>query len=245
MLQVVNLSVLESRKIFKRRGIYIGLLLSILFASAIGYQAMLTPKTFNIRHVNAFFASVATIIIFIYSAKALGDEFDLKTSTQVFTSKVSRVKIVLSKLLSILVVGAILGVLNTVVSTVFKVALHDSVTLNVVLSDLWTNLYLYLIYSFVVGSFAFIISAIYLTSISGIVANFVGFMILPNVISLISSKMPSLDWITNRIPFYAADNMISSRVYGPYEIISLIVSGIIFITIAAIIVAKKDLRWCI
>lgn len=242
MLQVVNLSVLESRKIFKRRGIYIGLLLSILFASAIGYQATLTPKTFNIRHVNAFFANVATILLFIYSAKALGDEFDLKTSTQVFTSKVSRLKIVISKLLSILVLGVILGIVNTVVSSVFKVALHDSLTLNVVLNDLWINLYLYLIYSFVIGSFAFIITSIYLTSISGIVGNFVGFMILPNVIALISAKVPSLDWITNRIPFYAADNMISNRVYGPYEIMSLIVSGIIFITIAAIVVAKKDLR---
>lgn len=245
MLQVVNLSFLESKKIFKRRGIYIGIFLCILFASAIGYQAMLTPKNFGITHVNAFFASIATIVLFIYSAKTLGDEFDFKTSTQIFTSKVSRVKMIFAKLLSILTIGVILALANTVVSSIFKVALNQSLTLNVLINDLWVNLYIYLIYSFVVGSFTLIISSICLTSISGIIGSIGAFMLGPSVISLISSKAPSLDWITNRIPFYAADRMISSRVYGTYEVISLIVSGIIFITISCIIISKKDLRWWI
>ena len=107
-MKFLKLSLMELKKIFKAKGVYIGILIAVMFAVAIGIQAKISPASFNSNHVFSFFSSIANLVLIVYGAKSLADEFQIKTSTQLFTSKQSRATILLVKVMSIVLLSVIL-----------------------------------------------------------------------------------------------------------------------------------------
>ena len=113
-MKFLKLSLMELKKIFKAKGVYIGILIAVMFAVAIGIQAKISPASFNSNHVFSFFSSIANLVLIVYGAKSLADEFQIKTSTQLFTSKQSRATILLVKVMSIVLLSVILSVIGAI-----------------------------------------------------------------------------------------------------------------------------------
>ncbi len=241
-MKMIKLSFLELKKIFKNKGIYIGILIAIAFAVIIGLQAKAAPKSFNSKHVFSFYGCISNLVLIVFAAKSLADEFQLKTSTQIFTSKRSRTEIVISKVLSIVLLSLIIAVIGSIILIGFKIFLGEAMSINIALKDIWTEVYTFVVYAFVVSSFAVLVAVINLNTTSTIVMNFVAFWIAPNVISMFTSRYAKLEKIFNYIPFYSADSLTSYHNVQVMAVISIIAFGFIFLIASTITINKKDLR---
>lgn len=236
------LSTLELKKIFKNKGIYIGILLSSIFAIAIGMQAKISPTSFSSKHVFSFFASIANLVVIVYASKSLGDEFQLKTSTQLFTSKQSRANILISKALSLTLLAVILGIISAAILITFKFILNEPMTLQIGLNDLWIQIFTFVIYAFVVGTFASLITTINFNTTSTLVTTLSAFWIAPNIISMLIEKFPQAANILRMLPFYSADSLTSYHSVDSIGIIVLIAFGFIVFASNIKLISKMDLR---
>lgn len=241
-MKMIKLSFLELKKIFKNKGIYIGILIAIAFAVSIGLQAKAAPQSFNSKHVFSFYGCISNLVLIIFAAKSLADEFQLKTSTQIFTSKRSRTEIVVSKVLSIVLLSLIIAVIGSIILIGFKIFLGEAMSINIALKDIWTEVYTFVVYAFVVSSFAVLVAVINLNTTSTIVMNFVAFWIAPNVISMFTNRYAKLEKVFNYIPFYSADSLTSYHNVQVMAVISIIAFGFIFLIASTITINKKDLR---
>lgn len=242
MRKIVKLSIMELSKMFKTKGIYIGLLLAIGIATAIGIEAYFYPDMFDTSNVTAFYVVVTNIIIMVYSAKSFGDEFQLKISTQIFTSKLTREQVIIYKFISLLLLSFILVFIETVVFSVFKYILPGELTLEIVIQHMVQELFSFTVYTCVVSTFSILVSLVNFSTTSTLIASFGGFLILPNLLRLVIQKYPELEAIIQMIPFLSADELIASNQIGIMSLIILILCSITFFVMSIICIENKDLR---
>ncbi len=242
MGKFLKMSVMELGKIFRTKGIYIGIFIAMLFSTAIGIQAKITPQTFNSTHVYSFFSSICNLVLIVYGAKSLADEFQMKTSTQLFTSKQSRTKILLIKNMSMIFLALILAVIGTVILEVFKVVLGDNISASIVLRDLWTEVYTFVLYAFVISTFASFVTILSLNTTTAIVGTLAAFFLAPNIISMMMNKFPKMIKVLEIVPFYSADSLTNYHNVGTTGIIILVFFGVAFLLANITIMNRLDLR---
>ncbi|PRR83235.1 ABC transporter permease [Clostridium vincentii] len=242
MIKLFKLSVLELQKIFKTKGIYLGIVIAMLFSIAIGIQAKIAPESFNSKHVMSFFSTISNLVFMVYASKSLGDEFQLKTSTQLFTSKQSRVTIILSKILSIILLSLVMAIISAVIIILFKFVLKEQLTVTIVLSDLWVQIYTFAVYAFVVSTFAILVTTITLNTTSTIVTTLGAFFIAPSIIAMIIDKFPEFENELKLIPFYSADSLTAYHNVGLFGVILIIAFGIIVLISNIMLIKNMDLR---
>lgn len=241
-MKMIKLSILELKKLFKSKGIYIGILIAIAFAVAIGLQAKAAPQSFNSKHVFSFFGSISNLVLIVFASKSLADEFQLKTSTQIFTSKRSRSEIMICKVLSIVLLSLIMAIIGSALLIGFKVFLGESMSISIALKDIWTEIYTFVAYSFVVSTFAVLVSAINFNTTSTIVTSLAAFWIAPNIISMFTSRYEKLEKIFKFIPFYSADSLTSYHNVEAMAVLSTMAFGVIFLIASVATINNKDLR---
>ena len=237
-----KLSLLELKKIFMNKGIYCGILIACAFSIAIGMQARVAPDSFNSKHVFSFFASIANLVLIVYASKSLGDEFQLKTSTQLFTSSQSRVKILAGKILSLILLAVILGIISGAILVVFKFILKEEISLMIGLRDIWTQIYTYSIYAFVIGSFSLLVTTFNFNTTSTMVTTLGVFWIAPNIISLVIDRFPQAETLLRMLPFYSADALTSYHDITITALAILIIFGAAVFVSNVKIISKVDLR---
>ena len=237
-----KLALVELKKIFINKGIYIGIIIASLFSIIIGIQAKAAPESFNSKHVFSFFASIANLILIIYASKSLGDEFQLKTSTQLFTSSQSRGRILVGKMLSLIFLALILGIISAAILVPFKVILGEEMTFMIAINDVWTQIYTYVVYAFVVGSFALLVTTFNFNTTSTIVTTLAAFWIAPNIISLVIDRFPQTEKVLSMVPFCSADALTSYHSTTALTLAVLIVFGIVLFETNIKIINKIDLR---
>ena len=208
MNKLLKLSILEFRKMFKTTGIYIGIMIAIAFSVAIGIQARLAPEAFNSKHVFSFFSSIANLVLIVFAAKSLGDEFQLKTSTQLFTSKQPRALILLSRVLSIVFLGLVMAAISSGILITFKLLLNEPMTFSIALKDIWIQTYTFVVYAFVISTFAVLVTTVTLNTTTTMVTTLGAFWIAPNIISMIINKYPQYEKFLNLIPFLIKNNFV-------------------------------------
>ena len=241
-MKFLKLSLMELKKIFKAKGVYIGILIAVMFAVAIGIQAKISPASFNSNHVFSFFSSIANLVLIVYGAKSLADEFQIKTSTQLFTSKQSRATILLVKVMSIVLLSVILSVIGAILLITFKYILSEPLTIKIALKDLWVELYTFVIYGFVVSAFGSFVTMFTLNTATSIISTIAAFFIGPNIIAMIMDRYPDLVKILEIIPFYSADCLTSYHNVGILGVLVLILFGFIMFLTNTILMSKQDLR---
>ena len=90
MKKTIHITLLEFEKLWKKREFQLGLMMVLVMGGGMAYGAYTFPESFGVHNVIAFFGNFSSILIMFLAAKSLGEEFDLKTVTFVFTSRSSR-----------------------------------------------------------------------------------------------------------------------------------------------------------
>lgn len=240
MSNLVSLSLYEFRKIFQRIYIYFGLCFAVLASAAMVHLNIKAPGTFGLSNVYAVFANVAEYIIIVYGAKALGDDFHFRTVTMVFSNPTSRVKVLLSKLLSVMYLGFILALLSGITSLIAKPILGVEISALSILKDLCELCFVYVLYAFCVGSFTILAAILSKSVLVSVISGAIAFETLKGILRLWAEWKDLLE-VVRFIPFYAARDVLMFREYGIPEVIVLLVGGGIFLALAVATLNKKDI----
>ena len=92
MKKTIHITLLEFEKLWKKREFQLGLMMVLVMGGGMAYGAYTFPESFGVHNVIAFFGNFSSILIMFLAAKSLGEEFDLKTATFVFTSRSRRIQ---------------------------------------------------------------------------------------------------------------------------------------------------------
>jgi hypothetical protein len=225
--------------------IYLAMMVAIAFGAGIAYQGIQYPDIFQIRHVYALYASVAEITIFAFAAKALGDDFQYKTTTQLFDNAYPRYQVLLSKLFSLVMLGLCLGLVSTIISTIAKPFMGVEQTVAEMFTDAYTVWLIYFAVSFCVGSFILLVSIFTQNTVASFIGCVAGFWIAPRVIQMVLFKWGEnelVSLIVGSIPFYTASQKLTQSTIAPNELIGLLLGGLIFTLIATYVLRHKDLK---
>ena len=109
MKRTISITLLELEKILKKREFLLGLIMVMVMGGGMAYGAYAFPESFGVHNVIAFFGNFSSILIMFLAAKSLGEEFDLKTATFVFTSRSSRIQIIAAKIMSVALANMLIG----------------------------------------------------------------------------------------------------------------------------------------
>ena len=109
MKKTMSITFLEVAKLLKKSEFLIGLILVLVMGGGMAYGAYRFPDSFGVHNVIAFYGNFSSILIMFLAAKSLGEEFDLKTATFVFTSRSTRTQIVTAKIVSVALANMLIG----------------------------------------------------------------------------------------------------------------------------------------
>ena len=109
MKKTIKITLLESAKLLKKREFLLGLVMVLVMGGGMAYGAYMFPESFGVQNVIAFFGNFSSILIMFLAAKSLGEDFDLKTATFVFTSRSGRLQIITAKIVSIALANMVIG----------------------------------------------------------------------------------------------------------------------------------------
>ncbi len=148
MNSTIRISILEVKQLFKRYGIWSSLFIAVLYTILIYLKRPLNPSTSDLETYYNHFGDISYYLILIMPSFIMSREFSLKTSTIIFTGSFSRINIVLSKLLSLLLIGCIVGTIHRLLANLLWILEHNEFTLINLTHDIFTNLINYLLISF-------------------------------------------------------------------------------------------------
>lgn len=241
MRNFLTIAYLESKKMTNKKIIWGGILAASLFSIAIGVQGYFHPENFGLTHVKAFFASIGSLVVYYFSSRCLGEEFDLKTSTMIFTSKVSRAKLYFAKVTSMLFIAVLMAVLTTLITASIGYLYGESEDVIGIVKLFLIMAGVYLLYVFAVGSFALFVTTLTGSSIVTLFTVVVVFSFVPSFLGVIAAKSEVLKAVMGYIPFYTANSFVNYHSGGVPAVVGLAVGGIIFLLMSILIIRNKDL----
>ena len=240
MGKVVQLSLLEMKKISIRPYIYLTALLASLASIAMGVEVMY-GQNFSMTHIFMFFSMIAEWVIIYYGSKVLGEEFSVKTSTLIFTKAVSRKKIIFSKIMSLIGLGAIFGTLSSVIAIVFQYLISHQVTTEFLIREALYNVLAYILFAVLMGSFGTLAALITMNATSSLLITLLSFQFAPALLNLAGEKFAWLHGLLDYIPFYSAITFVEQHQLAEKQLIGIAIGIIIFTISSLVIVDRKDL----
>lgn len=230
-LKVITLEL--KRKKFIRDIIFSLTGLTVL--SFFSYFLIKTLQESELSMVPMTFLQLVPYIILVICSFSLTQEFTNRTDKVVFTGIFTRNEIVFSKLISFLTTSLICYVwyelLNWIVCGV-KAEL------------LLVNLGTFLIYAFALGSFILLVSVISSNFIVTGIATYVLYFDLILAIfkqALESDRSEAVKQIIVNLPFYIANTGFSIGTYTAKETIIMLMCGSLFLTVACVIINRKNM----
>ena len=169
MKKTMNITFLELVKVLKKREFLTGLIMVLFMGGGMTYGAYMFPDSFGVHNVIAFFGNFSNILIMFLAAKSLGEEFDLKTATFVFTSRSSRIRIITAKIASIALAGMLIGFCGGVFYDIAWIICKQPWTAAVLFGTIGKEMLIYLIYSFAIGATAVMITCFVNTTITSFI----------------------------------------------------------------------------
>lgn len=242
MSKEVRIVRVEVKKILKNYIFYAGIILAVLAAFLVGREGYYSPESFGIKHVISFYGLISNFIIYYFSAKMLGEDFDLKTSTIIFSGIKSRKEVYVTKIVSFLCMGAVLGIVAAGVSVIGNIFLEQHYDIFLVLKEIGRYGGFYLVYCFVVGSTALLVTTLFQKMVTSLSIVIVCYSVLPEIIGMVQEKIPALRDYTKLIPFYGGWLSLNSTVIEIQIIIGMIVFGFLFFILSIYIADKQDFK---
>lgn len=241
MKKTINIAWLESAKLLKKREFLFGLILVLVMGGGMTYGAYACPDSFGVQNVIAFFGNFSSILIMFLAAKCLGEEFDLKTSTFVFTSRSSRLSIIAGKIVSISVVSMVIGLCGGILYDAALMICRQPWSAAVLAGNVGKEILIYGIYGFAVGAAAVMLTCFYNTTITPFIFLIVLFWVMPGILQLIGQKIAVLEKVMNYVLFCVSDQFLMYQDWSARNIAVFLVTGAVFSAVGMTVLQKKDL----
>lgn len=241
MKKTINITVLELKKILEKREFLIGLIMVLVLGGGMAYGAYTFPDSFGVDNVIAFFGNFSSILIMFLASKSLGEEFDLKTATFIFTSRSSRIQIITAKIASIALAGMLIGLCCGILYDIAWIICKLPWTMAMLLGTVGKELLIYLIYGFAIGATAVMITCFLNTTITPFIYLIVLFWVMPSVLSLIGQRITVLGKAMDYVLFCLSDQFLMYQDWNIKNIAVFIITGIAFSIAGIAVLQKKDL----
>ena len=160
MFDILRVSWFEFKKFFCKKAIYLYLIIFCLFNATLlnKFAASKNIELLNgkISYIKLFLVVYLVFMLFMYSMDILLEDYRYGTLTFLFTSKMSRTKILFSKILAMNLLGIMLGFINYFCNICFRFSLGE-------LNDLrgCNIIFMYLFFSWFIGNYFLFISSIF------------------------------------------------------------------------------------
>lgn len=241
MKKTINITFLELKKLLEKREFLIGLIMVLVLGGGMAYGAYTFPDSFGVDNVIAFFCNFSSILIMFLAAKSLGEEFDLKTATFVFTSRSSRIQIITAKIAGIALAGMLIGLCGGILYDIAWIICKLPWTITMLLGTVGKELLIYLIYGFAIGATAVMITCFLNTTITPFIYLIVLFWVMPSVLSLIGQRITVLGKAMDYVLFCLSDQFLMYQDWSIKNIAVFIITGIAFSIAGMAVLQKKDL----
>lgn len=241
MKRVIDVSLLELVKVLKKAEFMYGLLGLGVLGLGMAYGAYMYPDSFGAENVIGFYGNFAGFLIMYLSAKSLGEEFDLKTATFVFTSRSTRGKIIIAKMISLILASAIVGLCGGVIYDVSIIICREPWTMSILSLNLLKTVFDYIIYGFGLGALGILLTCVHTSTITSFVYLVILFWMFPGILDLIAHKLSFVGAAMDYMVFCLANEVIMNQNDCLKNILVFIVSGFIFMIMSVEILRKKDL----
>ncbi|SEM54156.1 hypothetical protein SAMN04487770_1457 [Butyrivibrio sp. ob235] len=241
MKKIISITGLEFIKLVKKKEFLWGLIMVLVMGSGMVYGAFKFPDSFKTSNVIAFYGNFASILLMLLAAKSLGEEFDLRTETFVFTSRSSRLQIILGKIFSIVLINMIIGLCGGILYDVAMVICKKPWTIASLLTTLGQEILVYMLYGFAIGAIAIMITCLVPNTITPFIYCIVLFWVMPGILQMISQKISILAGVMNYLIFCIADQFLMYQEWTVTNICVFIITGVLFTAFAVGIIEKKDL----
>ena len=241
MKKIISITLLELAKLLKKREFLLGLIMVLVMGGGMTYGAYVFPDSFGVHNVIAFFGNFSSILIMFLAAKSLGEEFDLKTATFVFTSRSSRIQIITAKIISVAIANMLIGLCGGILYDIALIICKQPWTVSVLLGVIGKEILIYMIYGFAVGATAVMITCFLNTTITPFIFLIVLFWVMPSVLQMIGEKITALEKGMDYVLFCISDEFLLYQVWSIKNIVVFIVTGIAFSIAGMAILQKKDL----
>ena len=238
MFNILRMSWFEYKKIFCKKGIYIYLGVFLILVWPL-ISKMNEIKNLDGEKLQAMILLPVVyfmFMIFAYAIDILLEEYYNGTATFLFTGKMSRGRILFSKILAINLLGVTLGIINCLFNARFKnaIAIQNQISEGKLI-------FMYLIFSWFAGNYFLFMSTIFKNRFASFL---VGIFFLISI-SDVSTFLRKLN-VTNRLvfelnPFDKFMKLFVDSNVSVYKITSLIFFGTVFLFFAIMIFNKKDL----
>ena len=241
MKKTINITFLELAKLLKKREFLFGLILVLAMGAGMAYSAYRFPDSFGVQNVIAFYGNFSSILIMFLAAKSLGEEFDLKTATFVFTSRSTRTQIIAAKIVSIALANMLIGLCGGILYDVAVIICGQTWTVPLLSAAIGKELLIYLIYGFAIGATAVMITSFRNTTITPFIYLIVLFWVMPGILQMIGQKITALGKAMDYVLFCVSDEFLMYQAWNIKNIAVFIVTGIAFAVAGMTILQKRDL----
>lgn len=241
MKRTMNITLLELVKILKKREFFFGLIMVLVMGGGMAYGAYMFPDSFGVQNVIAFFGNFSSILIMFLAAKSLGEEFDLKTATFVFTSRSSRIQIITAKIVSVALANMLIGFCGGILYDIALIICKQSWTVPVLFGIIGKELLIYMIYGFAIGAAAVMITCFHNSTITPFIYLIVLFWVMPSVLQMIGQKITGLEKVMDYVLFCISDQFLMYQDWSIKNIAVFIVTGIVFSMAGMAVLQKRDL----
>lgn len=185
--------------------------------------------------VPSMLLSLIPFIILIITSFSLTQEFSNKTDKIIFTGIFSRNEIMISKLASFIFTSIVLVIFYEVICIICS-TFNPRLLLN--------NLYVFILYTFTLGSFILLVSTItsnfIITGIIGYVLYFDLILVLLNQ-ALVSNRSEMLKQVIENLPFYIANTGFYMVNYTAHQAIIMAGFGVLSLGLACGIINGKNM----
>ncbi|MXP76483.1 hypothetical protein GN277_14085 [Lachnospiraceae bacterium WCA-9-b2] len=241
MKKTMDISLLELVKLLKKREFLLGLIMVLIMGGGMTYGAYMFPDSFGVHNVIAFYGNFSSILIMFLAAKCLGEEFDLKTATFVFTSRSSRIQIITAKIVSIALASMLIGLCGGIFYDIALTVCKQPWTAAMLIGTIGKEILIYMIYGFAIGATAIMITCFLNTTITPFIYLIVLFWIMPSVLQLIGQKITALGKVMDYVLFCLSDQLLMYQDWSVKNIAVFIITGVAFSIAGVAVLQKKDL----
>lgn len=241
MKRTISITLLELTKLLKKREFLLGLIMVLVLGGGMTYGAYAFPDSFGVHNVIAFFGNFSSILIMFLAAKSLGEEFDLKTATFVFTSRSSRIQIITAKIMSVTLANMFIGLCGGILYDIAMIICKQPWTVPMLFGIIGKEILIYMIYGFAIGSAAVMLTCFLNTTITPFIYLIILFWVMPSVLQMIGQKITGLKKAMDYVLFCIADEFLMYQVWSIKNIAVFIVTGIAFSIVGMTVLQKKDL----
>lgn len=234
----MNIIKIELGKIFRSITLYVGILLSMLSGSVIIYGAYENPDFFNLNDVQAFYGIYFMLFILIYIiTESIYTEYQEGTVKYIFNNNKILNKSIIFKLISLLLAGIILAVINILFLIIGSFIIKTNTDLGMFFLKIIVGycICIFILYSFTILFYSFLKKS----KFTLLILIFL-FYFSNGIIKVIAIKYKISEKVLEFIPFYSMKGLLDITNFNGTVILGSIVFGVIALAIGWFIIYKED-----